>query len=386
MSRPSGSGLVIVGGGLAGAAAACMVAQAGRQVTVLERDRAPQHKVCGEFISAEAQGYLHDLGVEPFALGARRIHTVSLILGEQCVDVLLPFSGSSLSRKVLDDALLLRAAALGAVVRRGTAVREIETRGRIRLQVANADPLSADALFLASGKHDLPGFRRTATRSTGFLVGFKNYYALDEAQRSAMDGRVELILLKHGYAGLQQIEGGWVNVCLLVEQEYFHATGASWPRLLQHLLDESPHLKARLVNARPMIEKPLAIARVPYGFLYRPTPADPSGLYRLGDQMAVIDSFTGDGMSIALHSARAAASCYLAGGTAVEYHRRMVRDVAQQVRLAAVLYRCCSAPLGRHAWFLLCRLWPGLLRIAARQTRVAPQAVTRTRTAGYAVG
>ena len=151
MSGPSGSGLVIAGGGLAGAAAACMVARAGREVTVLERDRTPQHKVCGEFISAEAQGYLHDLGIDPLALGARMIHTVGLILGERCVDVPLPFSGMSLSRKVLDDALLLRAAALGAVVRRGTAVREIETRGRIRIQVANGDPISADALFLASG-------------------------------------------------------------------------------------------------------------------------------------------------------------------------------------------------------------------------------------------
>ena len=46
--------VLVVGGGLAGAAAASILAEAGRPVTVLERDRAPAHKICGEFLSGEA--------------------------------------------------------------------------------------------------------------------------------------------------------------------------------------------------------------------------------------------------------------------------------------------------------------------------------------------
>ena len=44
----------------------------------------------------------------------------------------------------------------------------------------------------------------------------------------------------------------------------------------------------------------LAISPIPYGYLARRI----AGLWRVGDQAAVIPSFTGDGISIALHSAR----------------------------------------------------------------------------------
>src|SRR5436305_6527789 len=45
---------VVVGGGLAGSAFAIQVARHGRQVTILERTAGPHHKVCGEFLSSEA--------------------------------------------------------------------------------------------------------------------------------------------------------------------------------------------------------------------------------------------------------------------------------------------------------------------------------------------
>jgi len=43
------------------------------------------------------------------------------------------------------------------------------------------------------------------------------------------------------------------------------------------------------------------------------------GLWCIGDQAAVIPSFSGDGIAIALHSARLGAECYLAGKTSSEF-------------------------------------------------------------------
>jgi flavin-dependent dehydrogenase len=63
--------ILIAGGGLAGSAAAIALARAGRRVTLLERETGPKHKICGEFISTEAQAYLRVLGVDPLALPAR---------------------------------------------------------------------------------------------------------------------------------------------------------------------------------------------------------------------------------------------------------------------------------------------------------------------------
>ena len=53
--------IAIIGGGLAGSSAACVLARAGRPVLLIERTAEPHHKVCGEFLSIEAQAYLADL-------------------------------------------------------------------------------------------------------------------------------------------------------------------------------------------------------------------------------------------------------------------------------------------------------------------------------------
>ena len=73
MSDGSKEDVVIVGGGPAGAAAACILAEAKRAVLLIERDAEPRHKVCGEFLSIEAQTYLAHLGIDLDALGASRI-------------------------------------------------------------------------------------------------------------------------------------------------------------------------------------------------------------------------------------------------------------------------------------------------------------------------
>ena len=77
---------------------------------------------------------------------------------------------------------------------------------------------------------------------------------------------------------------------------------------------DCPHLAMRLAGAEPLLEKPIAITHIPYGYIRRTTQ---DGLYCIGDQAAVIPSFTGDGISIALHTARQAAAAYLAAASSV---------------------------------------------------------------------
>ena len=53
---------VVIGGGLAGSAFAIELARQGRPVVVFEKTTGQHHKVCGEFLSAEAQNLLVRLG------------------------------------------------------------------------------------------------------------------------------------------------------------------------------------------------------------------------------------------------------------------------------------------------------------------------------------
>jgi flavin-dependent dehydrogenase len=56
-SVPNSTQITIIGGGPAGSAAAILLARQGYDVVLLEKDRFPRHKLCGEFLSLEAQDY-----------------------------------------------------------------------------------------------------------------------------------------------------------------------------------------------------------------------------------------------------------------------------------------------------------------------------------------
>jgi len=373
------SDAAIIGGGPAGAALAVRLARAGRHVVLFERDPGPADKVCGEFLSREAVTYLEILGLDLRGLGAVAIDAVRLVDGDRVAEVELPFSALSLSRRVLDEALLELAAAAGCELRRGQRVHGLErASGGAGWQVRLDDDThhGAAAAFLATGKHDVRGHQRPPGRQDD-LVAFKLHWVLSPEQTAALSGAVELVMFEGGYAGLQRVEAGRANLCLVVRRSRLREVGARWSSVLAAMRAESPHLDRRLAGAEPRWAKPLALSRIPYGHVRRHA----DGLWRLGDQAAVIPSFSGDGMSIALHSAALAAHTVLAGGTAEAYQRQLARDVSRQVALATACSQALVRRPGQVVLGAVARAWPGLMSSVALGTRVRDAAMART-TAG----
>ena len=368
--------MLIVGGGPAGAAAAIRLAKAGRPITVIERSAGPTDKVCGDFLSAEAIESLRGLGLDLAALDPAPIRRLRLVHRRAVAETKLPFPACGLSRRVMDEALLGVASASGAVIERGHAVRSVRAdRGGLLVRTEAADDREADTVFLATGKHDLRDLPRPG-RAAG-SVGMKMYLRLSAAQDAALGDAIELILFPGGYAGLQHVDGGRAVLCLTIVRDRLKEAGTQWPGLLRRLQANCPHLADRLADAVPLLERPLAIAGTPYGFLYRPAPDAPAGLFRLGDQACVIPSLTGDGVSIALHSGCLAAETWLArGNDAGAYHRRLRQDLLWQMRLASALQTACVRPSVQAPLVALCRGWTGLPRLAARWTRLSGRCQT----------
>jgi hypothetical protein len=197
---------------------------------------------------------------------------------------------------------------------------------------------------------------------------------LSQAQSASLAGYVELTLFRGGYAGLEPVEGGLANLCLLVRRSRYAELGHQWERLLDAIASDCPSFGDRLAGAKACWDRPLAIASIPYGYVRGKS----DGVWHLGDQAAVIPSFAGDGMSIALHSARVATAYFIEGFTAAAYQRRMVRDVGLPVRCATLLSLMSVRPFGKMligwgaAWL------PDLMSIVAAATRVPAAALRRT--------
>jgi menaquinone-9 beta-reductase len=356
---------LVIGGGPAGAMVALRLASIGRNVTLLEKESGPHHKVCGEFLSPEAIDYLRQAGINPLALGAATISALCLSAGSKTITGSLPFQALSLSRRVLDDALLERVAESGCQVLRGTAVESLTPEGNQWIaSLSSGDSLRASNVFLATGKHDLRGFPRSPGKQSD-LVGFKMHWQLAPGQLRNLRDFMELYLFSGGYGGLSLIEGDIANLCLVVRRKTLHSSGG-WPQLLTLILRGNRHLRQLLENGTPLWPRPLAVSPIPYGYLVR----ESAGLWCVGDQAAVIPSFTGDGISIALHSAALAAQMFLAGDKPADYNRTLRAQLTRPMTLATSLSRAAVTAAGRTAALAALSAAPDAMRWVAASTRI----------------
>lgn len=371
---------LILGGGVAGCAASIALARKGLRVTLIEREPAPRHKVCGEFLSGEALQDLHALGIDVTSIGAVPVDRVRLAAAGRAAQAPLPFPAASLTRKALDTALIAQAVAAGVRVEQGRSVQTLArtTSGVWQATFDDGSTRESATVFLATGKHDLRGYARPEDPQR--WVAFKMYFRLAPAQAAELARASELMLYPGGYGGIQPVEGGIANLCCVVQQPYLARAGNRWENFLAKMQRDCPHLAMRLAGAEPLLAKPIAITHIPYGFMRRTTE---DGLYCIGDQAAVIPSFTGDGISIALHTARCAVAAFLAAEPAPLFQAKLRSAMTAQMRLAEFAAGGLNNAFARAVLPLCLRVWPGVMRVTARLTRITqPAAVAPQAAAG----
>jgi flavin-dependent dehydrogenase len=322
---------IAVGGGLAGTAFALELARNGVAVVLLEGTRAPHHKVCGEFLSAEAQALLSYLGLDLAAMGATQVSIFRLANGRDCAEAPLPFRGAGLSRFCLDQALLEAAESQGANVERGVQVTQIDASDEAVTVKTGSQVFTGRAAALATGKHNL----RQYPRAVSDMVGFKLQLRVTPDSLGRLEDVVQLATFNGGYIGACIVEDRLVTLCWVLHRALLQRIGTSWPEQAKYFVQQSEILAALLHEAKPQWDKPVAVAGIPYGYLRRSPIA--TNVFPLGDQVAVIPSFTGDGMSIALYSGIAAAQAVLAGRSATQFQAQIVGRLRPQFRWAGLV-------------------------------------------------
>ncbi|GAA0305166.1 hypothetical protein GCM10009087_13830 [Sphingomonas oligophenolica] len=342
-----------------------MLARAGVPHLLIERSRETGDALCGGFLSWRTLESLRSLGVEPDALGPARVTQVRLFAGGKMAEARLPRPAHAVSRRHLDSVLLDRAARAGAAIERGVIVRAIDgTTARLQ----DGADLAGDALFLASGKHDVRGLGRPAgARGADPALGLRIRLGPSPTLHRLVDGAIELHLFDRGYIGVVLQEDGSANCCMAVHRSRLAEAGDP-ARLLEALARECPALGERL-GQRSGSEPIDAVANIPYGWRAH---GGVAGLFRLGDQAGVIPSLAGEGMGIAIASGIRAARAYSEGGAgaAIPYQTRLARDLAPPIGIAGMIRAGAEHPPVARAAVAIARHLPVLTELVARLTRI----------------
>ena len=352
--------VVIVGAGPAGSSLAIRLAEANFEVTVVEREEFPRHKLCGEFISPECLLHFEELGVREQMLGrggARISKTAFYAPSGRSVEVPSIWFGTggaalSLSRAEMDFRLLERARAVGATVLESTSVNGLTVADghvralKVREENGDSGNIEGDVFVDATGRSRILARliekrQGTATKPAGknALIGFKAHLKNADVN----PGYCEIYSFPGGYGGLSPIEDELANHCFLVRPEIVREMKGDADKIVETAVCKNQRAFAAL-NGSERVGDWLAVAVDGFG-IKNLSPA--SNVFTTGDAAAFVDPFTGSGMLVALESSKLLARL-------VRDHSSNFAELAANYRVAfnrqfRLRMRICS--LLRHAAF-----------------------------------
>lgn len=314
--------ILIVGAGPAGTSAAIRLAQKGFRIALIEREKFPRHKLCGEFISPECFAHFRELGIldEMLAAGGDRI-TKTIFYAPDGKEVTVSskyFSNDEaalgLSRAEMDFRLLEKAREIGVEVLEETPVSGLlwendEICGIKAKNQSQTVEIEADLIIDATGRAGVLAklaekdmLRKTRHRLhksifNARLIGFKTHLKNASIER----GRCEIYFFPGGYGGLNRVENGVANHCFLIKAEKIKEFGSSdAENIVREIIFQNKRAFEMLANASPVYDW-LAVSIDRFGAKnLNPAPH----LLAIGDAGAFIDPFTGSGMLMALESGK----------------------------------------------------------------------------------
>lgn len=298
--------VAIIGGGLAGNRAAIQLADAGYSVVLCEAGSYPQHKVCGEFMSAGCRQLLKDVRVDLDAVGAASIRkTLITAPNGVCWQDDLPDAAIGISRFQLDTMLSAQAMLSGVDVRERTKITDVQgtLADGFTLQTQQRETMQARVVIGAYGKRSNldRALKRSFLRTRQPFIGMKQH-----ARGLYIPNAVELHIVPGGYCGISHIEDGLTNICMLVREDTFREHGrGDQARFVAWMMTQNSALADRLSRAELQFDRWLSIAQVPF----MPKALVEDDVLMVGDAAGMISPLTGDGMEMALSAGKIAADC-----------------------------------------------------------------------------
>jgi len=289
--------IVVVGGGLAGLVSASLLAKNDFKVVLIEKNQYPFHRVCGEYLSEEVIPFLVKEGLWPTENRFPRINQLYLTnnKGEGKAKK-LPLGGVGISRYLLDDFLAKQALELGVDIRHA-AVTNIDFDGaKHTISTTDNNTLQAPVVIGSFGKNSK--LDRSLNRE--WLGNHRDFIAVKyHVAYPFADDLIALHNFEGGYCGVSMIEDQKINVCYLVDRKVFKRYGNIY-EFEDQVMAKNKALAKILKESKVLFDKPKVIN----GFTFKPKPIIEDHVLMCGDSAGLITPLCGNGMAMAIHSAK----------------------------------------------------------------------------------
>lgn len=370
----SKSKIVIVGAGLAGLTAAIHLSKLGYSIIIIEKNSFPKHKVCGEYISNEVIPYLDWLGIHPEILQPTQIeHLHFSTRNGKSVQTLLPLGGFGISRYAFDDYLSQIAIGNNCKILHET-VNSIEYMADVfSIELSNNKVIQADMVLGAYGKrsHIDQKLGRTFIQKKSPWLAVKGHFKVDFP-----NNLVGLHHFEGGYCGVSKVENNTVNICYLADYETFkqHKNIEEYQK---NIVAKNPFLGEIFEKAVPIFEKPLTISQISFE---KKDPVE-NHILMIGDSAGLIHPLCGNGMAMAIHSAKIACelidvycSKTMAKRSLLEekYTQEWNRNFRKRIRTGRWLSRLLRQPILSEPILKLSISFPFLLKAIIKSTHGQP--------------
>ena len=290
--------IVVIGGGLAGLTSAVRLAQAGLDVTLIEKKSYPFHRVCGEYVSNEVLPYLTSLGADIPSLNPAAISCFQLTspVGRHLEAPLDP-GGFGLSRFSLDEHLYQLALRSGVKFRLQTSVETVAFSGqKFSLRLSDGTEMQARIALGAFGKR--ANLDRQLNRS--FFQARSPYLAVKYHLRASMpQNLIALHNFPDGYAGISAIEDNKYCFCYLTTRRNLKKHGTI-ARMEERVLSQNPYLSHIFRESEFLYRQPEVINEISFA----PKSAIVNHLLCAGDAAGLITPLCGNGMAMAIHAGK----------------------------------------------------------------------------------
>ncbi len=290
--------MIIIGGGLAGLTNAILLNRAGLSVQLFEEKKYPFHRVCGEYISNEVIPFLSNHDLFPEELDPSRLSEFHLTsVSGKGLKMPLDLGGFGVSRYAFDQWLLEKATAEGVLF---INERIIDVNyNDDGFEVKDKDDLVHEAKVVigAFGKRSLMDkqLQRDFLKRRSPYVGVKYHLKTNEVANDV----IALHNFKNGYCGISRIENDTFNLCYLSHRSNLKSAG-SVEEMEEQVLKKNPYLNRILSNSEMLFEKPAVINEITFE---KKEPVY-NHVLMSGDSAGMITPLCGNGMAMAIHSAK----------------------------------------------------------------------------------